>query len=39
MLLVKMTTHIFHADDLLQALQQAKAEKNFSSVFSIDWDK
>ncbi|AAA65325.1 pCP312R [African swine fever virus] len=39
MLLVKMTTHIFHADDLLQALQQAKAEKNFSSVFSLDWDK
>nr|CAD7112312.1 CP312R CDS [African swine fever virus] len=33
-----MTT-IFHADDLLHALQQAKAEKNFSSVFSLDWDK
>lgn len=33
MLLVKMTTHIFHADDLLQALQQAKAEKIFHLYF------
>ncbi|QGM12852.2 pC312R [African swine fever virus] len=39
MLLVKMTTHIFNADDLLQTLQQAKAEKNFSSVFYLDWNK
>ncbi|QGM12926.1 pC312R [African swine fever virus] len=38
MLLLQMSTHIFHADVLLQALQQAKAEKNFSSVFYLHWD-